>query len=74
MIQYTNNGSTAAPAPVVFLSADNANLWLPTDPAIVGTSLQILATGPAANAGTLAPGASGSIVVDYTSTSSTAAG
>jgi RHS repeat-associated protein len=73
LIQYTNTGTTPAPAPVVALSADNANLWLPTDPAISGPSLQLLATAPSGPAGTLAPGAGGSIVVDFTSTSGTAA-
>ncbi len=72
VIEYTNTGTSAAPAPVVILSADNANLWLPNDPAISGPNLQLLATGPSGPAGTLAPGAQGSIVVDFTSTSSTA--
>src|SRR5262245_32741650 len=46
-VQYANTGTTAVPAPVVVLSADKADLWLPTDPAVSGTSLQLLATGPA---------------------------
>ncbi len=72
VIQYSNTGTTAVAAPLLVVSADNANLWLPTDPAVSGSSLQVLATGPTGPAGTLAPGASGSIVVDYTSTSSSA--
>jgi RHS repeat-associated protein len=74
VIQYTNTGTTEAPAPLLVLSADNANLWLPNDPAARGSSLQLLATNPDPNApaGTLAPGASGSIVVDFASTDSTA--
>jgi RHS repeat-associated protein len=71
-VDYTNTGTSAAPAPVFALSADNAKLWLPSDPAVGGTSLQLLATAPSGPAGTLAPGATGSIVVEYTSTSSTA--
>jgi RHS repeat-associated protein len=70
VINYTNTGTQAVPAPVLVVSADQANLWLPTDPAVSGTSLQVLGTGPSGPAGTLAPGASGSIVVDYTATSS----
>ena len=72
VVEYSNTGTTAVPAPVVLLSADNANLWLPSDPAVSDPTLQLLATGPTGSAGTLAPGASGTIVVDYTSTSSTA--
>jgi len=72
VVDYANTGSTAVPAPVLFLSADNANLWLPSDPAVSDSTLQLLATGPTGSAGTLAPGASGTIVVDYTATSSTA--
>jgi len=72
VVEYSNTGSTAVPAPVVLLSADNANLWLPSDPAVSDSTLQLLATGPTGSAGTLAPGASGTIVVDYTATSSTA--
>jgi RHS repeat-associated protein len=72
VVQYANTGTTAEHAPLLVLSADNADLWLESDPTIVGTSLQLLATGPTAAAGTLAPGASGSIVVDFTSTSSSA--
>ncbi|HKI34658.1 MAG TPA: RHS repeat-associated core domain-containing protein, partial [Gemmataceae bacterium] len=69
-IQYTNTGTTAAPAPLLVVSADNANLWLPTDPTVSGPSLLVLATGPTGPAGTLAPGAQGSILVDFTPTSS----
>ncbi len=72
VIQYSNTGTTAVAAPLLVVSANNANLWLPNDPAVSGPSLQVLATGPTGPAGTLAPGASGSIVVDYTSTSSSA--
>lgn len=73
VVQYTNTGTSNALAPVLLLSADKANLWLPTNPAASGPSLQLLATNPNPNgpAGTLAPGASGSIVVDFTSTDST---
>src|SRR4051812_23994800 len=59
LIQYTNSGMTAAPAPVLVVSADNANMWLPTDPDVIGSHLQVLATGANGAAGTLAPGASG---------------
>ncbi len=72
VVDYANTGSTAVPAPVLFLSATNANLWLPSDPAGSDTTLQLLATGPSGPAGTLAAGASGTIVVNYASTSSTA--
>ena len=74
VIQYSNTGTTAVAAPVLVLSADNANLWLPTNPEAAGSSLQVLATNPNPNgsAGTLAPGASGSIVVDFTSTTNMA--
>jgi RHS repeat-associated protein len=71
-VHYANTGAAAAPAPVLVVSAQNADLWLPGDPAVSGPSLQVLATGPTGPAGTLAPGASGTIVVDFTSTSSTA--
>ena len=59
VIQYSNTGTTAVAAPVLVLSADNANLWLPTNPEAAGSSLQVLATNPNPNgsAGTLAPGA-----------------
>ncbi len=74
VIKYANTGTTPTPAPVLVVTAPNAdaNLWLPTDPAVGGTSLQLLATNPDGPAGTLAPGASGSLVVDFTATSSTA--
>jgi len=68
VINYQNTGSTVAPAPVVVLAANNADLWLPSDPAISGPSLQLLA----GSAGALAPGASGSIVVDFTATTQNA--
>ena len=72
VIQYSNTGTTAVPAPLVVVSSDNASLWLPSDPAVSGASLQVLATSPSGPAGTLAAGASGTIVVDYTATTSTA--
>jgi RHS repeat-associated protein len=71
-VEYTNNSAATVPAPVLILSADNANLWLPNDPAVVDTSLQLLATGSTGSPGTLAPGASGTIVVNFASTSQTA--
>lgn len=69
-IQYTNTGTSPTPAPVLVLSATNANLWLPGDQKDAASTLQMLATNPDANgpAGTLAPGASGTITVDFTST------
>ena len=73
-IEYTNTGSTAVPAPVLVISANNANLWLPSDPAVSGPSLQVLATNPSGSAGTLAPGASGTIAVDFTATNNGASG
>ena len=73
VIQYSNTGTTSVAAPVLVLSADKANLWLPNDPAVSGSSLQLLATNPDPGglAGTLAPGASGGIVVNFTSTTDT---
>src|SRR2546430_2922361 len=65
VIQYTNTGPTSVPAPVLVISADNANLWLPIDPDVSGPSLQVLATSPSGTAGTLAPGATGTIELDY---------
>jgi RHS repeat-associated protein len=71
-IQYSNTGPTAVPAPLLVVSADKADLWLPGDPSAAGPSLQVLGTSPTGPAGTLAPGAGGSIVVDYTPTTTTA--
>ncbi len=71
VVDYANTGSLAVPAPILLLAADNADLWLPTDSAVSNSPLQLLAAGPTGSAGTLAAGASGSIVVDYTATSNT---
>ena len=68
-VQYRNTGASAVPAPVLIVTAPNANLWLPTNPSVVGHGLQILAASTYGPAGTLAPGASGSVVVDFTATS-----
>ena len=72
VVEYTNTGTSAAPAPVLILSATNANLWLADDPAIIGPNLELLGTGSGSSAGTLAAGESGTIAVEYTATSSSA--
>jgi RHS repeat-associated protein len=70
-IQYTNTGSTAVAAPLLLVSADKANLWLPTDPQVSGHNLMVLAIGPTGPAGLLAPGAQGTIQVNFSPTSNT---
>ncbi len=72
VIEYANTGTTAVPAPVLVVAADKAVLWLPTDPGASGASLQVLAPGTSGPAGSLAPGAAGTIVVDFTSTTKVA--
>ena len=52
LIEYTNTGTSVVPAPVLIVSADNANLWLPTAPEVIDFHLQVLATGPSGPAGT----------------------
>jgi RHS repeat-associated protein len=71
-IEYANTGTTAAPAPLLALSADKADLWLPGDPAVRGSQLEVLATSPSGPAGLLAPGAQGTLVVDFTATTGVA--
>lgn len=68
LIKYANTATTPAPAPVLVISSDRATLWLPSAPDAKSSQLQVLATNPNGPAGTLGPGASGTIVVNFTST------
>ncbi len=65
VITYKNTGGTDIPAPLLLLSSDNAEFRLsPQDPWQSG-SIQLLGFNPNGPAGILAPGASGSIDVQF---------
>ena len=72
VVEYSNTGSTAVPAPVVLLSADNANLWLPSDPAVSDSSCSCWPPVRRAPPARWRRAPAATIVVDFTATSSTA--
>ena len=64
-ITYFNAGETDVLAPILLLSAENAELRLADQTEFAGSSVQFLATSSTGPAGILAPGASGRIVVVF---------
>jgi RHS repeat-associated protein len=60
-VNYTNTGETDIVAPLLTLVAENANLKLPEQTELVGSSLQFLGINSQGPAGIIPPGASGSL-------------
>jgi RHS repeat-associated protein len=65
-IVYANDGATDIPAPYLAVTGDNVAFQLLDQSQASDGSIEVLATGQADNAGTLAPGASGVIPIEYT--------
>ncbi len=69
-ITYRNNGSTDIAAPLLTLSADNALFFSDTTNDFTASTIQFLGIG-AGNAGTLAPGETGTYKIKFKPASST---
>ncbi len=69
IVDYSNTGGSDIPAPLFVLTATNASLELPGSVVPAGATLDFLGINPTGPAGVLPPGASGTAVVDFTSTS-----
>jgi RHS repeat-associated protein len=64
-IQYTNPNVVDVPAPIILLASDNGLFALPGSSNFTNGSMEILGIGSTGPAGTLAPGAVGSITVKF---------
>ncbi|MBI3976839.1 MAG: Ig-like domain-containing protein [Chloroflexi bacterium] len=64
-LEYGNLGNTDAPAPVLIVSAENADLWLPGQSASVGSRVQLLAINAEGPAGILPPGVTGRFSLSF---------
>jgi RHS repeat-associated protein len=68
LIEYTNTGAADIVAPLLRLTATNATLRLPGQPAFSGSDLTFFGHAPAGPAGTLRPGQRGSVEIEFEST------
>jgi RHS repeat-associated protein len=67
-VTVTNTSNDDVLAPLLQLSTDGATLKLPAQPSFQGRFLSFLATSPTGPAGTLTPGESVQVVIDFQST------
>ncbi|MBM4432100.1 MAG: hypothetical protein FJ026_17395, partial [Chloroflexi bacterium] len=70
-VDYFNHGNTDTPAPLLRVSAENADLKLPEHADFAGSRVQFLAINTAGPAGILPPGANGRMSVFFRPTVST---
>src|SRR5262249_35406976 len=68
LVEYTNIGSANIPAPLLLLTATNANLRLPGQAEFGGADLTFFGHAPDGPAGTLRPGQRGSVEIEFEST------
>ncbi len=64
-VDISNESGFDQPAPLILVSADNADLRLPGDTQYVGQSVQVLGINTTGEAGTLPPGYRGTIQIEF---------